>query len=111
LIQARHAVLEQNFAGLQNFFTIYKGATDWFTHFSHGLDHVEKHGGIAHLYFHSWEIDELGDWERVESALRAASQRGFTAATNGALFRLWNQSASARNTSQEAVKEFATPLK
>ena len=111
LIQARHAVLEQNFAGLQNFFTIYKGATDWFTHFSHGLDHVEKHGGIAHLYFHSWEIDELGDWERLESALRAASQRGFTAATNGALFRLWNQSASTRNTSQEAVKEFATPLK
>jgi peptidoglycan/xylan/chitin deacetylase (PgdA/CDA1 family) len=106
-IQTRHALLERNFAGVRNFFLDYKGATDWPTHFFRGLDYVEKHGGIAHLYFHSWEIEDLGDWERLESALQAATQRHFTSVTNGALFRLWGESVTKRKTSPETADEFA----
>jgi len=90
LIQFRHAALEGNFAGILNFVSVYNAATDWPRHFLYALNHVEKHGGIAHLYLHSWEIDELGQWERLEAVFAAISQQScFTKVTNGALFQLW----------------------
>jgi len=89
-IQLRHAVLEGNVLGLLNFLSTYKGTTDWQHHFQHALDHVEQHGGIAHLYLHSWEIDELKQWDRLEETFAAISQRcTFTKVTNGNLFQLW----------------------
>jgi len=94
-IQFRHAILERNFTGLLNFVTTYKAATDWEQHFLYGLDHVERNGGIAHLYFHSWEIDELGLWDRLESTFSAIARReGFTKLTNGGLFGLWKEQYS-----------------
>jgi hypothetical protein len=90
LIQLRHAALEGNFAGILNFVAIYNGTTDWQEHFRYALNHVERHGGIAHLYLHSWEIDELGQWERLEAVLAAISEHHcFSKVTNGALFQLW----------------------
>jgi peptidoglycan-N-acetylglucosamine deacetylase len=92
LIQLRHAALEGNFTGMLNFFAVYNGTTDWQQHFEYALDHVEQHGGIAHLYLHSWEIDELGQWERLEAAFAAISQHArFSKVTNGALFQLWRK--------------------
>jgi peptidoglycan/xylan/chitin deacetylase (PgdA/CDA1 family) len=91
LIQIRHALLEYNWLGLRNFFGVYKGATNWQTHFLNGLRHVEQHQGIVHLYFHSWEVDELGQWEQLESVLGSAAQLGLTSVTNATLFRLWGQ--------------------
>jgi len=90
LIQIRHAVLEGNFSGMVNFIRTYNGTTDWQRHFLYGLNHVEKCGGIAHLYLHSWEIDELGQWEELEAAFAAISQLGhISRVTNGELFQLW----------------------
>jgi peptidoglycan-N-acetylglucosamine deacetylase len=90
MIQMRHAALERNFAGILNFLSTYRGTTDWQRHFLYALDHVEKHGGIAHLYLHSWEIDELGQWEQLEAVFAAISRRdSFSKMTNGALFELW----------------------
>jgi peptidoglycan/xylan/chitin deacetylase (PgdA/CDA1 family) len=91
MIQMRHAVLEHNFLGLRNFFGVYKGATNWQEHFQYGLRHVQQHEGIAHLYFHSWEVNDLGQWPQIESALQSAAQLGLTSVTNAALFRLWGQ--------------------
>lgn len=89
-IQLRHAALEGNLRGMLNFLSTYKAATDWQLHFQHALDHVEKNGGIAHLYLHSWEIDELKQWDRLEATFAAISQRrGFSKVTNGQLFQLW----------------------
>lgn len=98
-IQLRHAVLEGNVRGFLNFLGTYKGTTDWQLHFQHALDHVEQHGGIAHLYFHSWEIDEQQQWDRLEATFAAMSQRrGFTKMTNGDLFQLWKpEPGTARN--------------
>lgn len=90
-IQLRHAAWEGNFVGLLNFVRTYNSATDWQQHFLYGMDHVERHGGIAHLYLHSWEIDELGQWDRLESVFAAISQHDrFDRLTNGALFQLWS---------------------
>jgi peptidoglycan-N-acetylglucosamine deacetylase len=98
-IQLRHAALEGNVRGMFNFLGTYKGATDWQQHFQLALDHVENNGGIAHLYFHSWEIDELKQWDRLDATLAAIARRKeFTRVTNGKLFELWKaEFDSARN--------------
>jgi peptidoglycan/xylan/chitin deacetylase (PgdA/CDA1 family) len=33
------------------------------------LDFIVRNGGIWHLWGHSWEIDDNGDWRRLESVL------------------------------------------
>jgi hypothetical protein len=89
-IQLRHALHESNFQGLRNFFSIHGGATDWEEHFLRGLDHVQASGGIAHLYLHSWEIDEHNDWQKLRRVLAVISSRSaLTRVTNGELFELW----------------------
>lgn len=90
LIQVRHALLDQNFIGAWNFFRTYKGSTGWQPHFLYALDHVEAHGGIAHLYLHSWEIADAGDWGRLESVFKSTCKRdSLTRVTNGTLFEIW----------------------
>lgn len=92
VIQLRHALLERNFRGALNFFYIYKGSTNWATHFSHALDWVEVNGGIAHLYFHSWEIEEAQEWKMLENVLRSIREReDVKRVTNGELFALWGE--------------------
>jgi peptidoglycan-N-acetylglucosamine deacetylase len=89
-IQLRHAILEANYAGMWNFMRTYRGATDWQRHFLYALDHVERYGGIAHLYLHSWEIDEMRQWDRLGTIFGLISERtSFTSVTNGTLFELW----------------------
>jgi len=68
---------------------------------------VEEHGGIAHLYFHTWEIEELGDWHKLELALRAVGKRQLTPVTNGTLFRLWSQPMAEGRRSSEPVDGIA----
>jgi len=89
-IQIRHALLEGNLAGARNYFRTYGCATEWDTHFMHALDDVEVHGGIAHLYMHSWEIDQSQHWAKLEHVFESISERTtLTRITNGALFSLW----------------------
>ncbi len=94
MIQVRHALVEQNFRGAINFLTAYKSATDWPEHFQHALDRVQTHGGIAHLYLHSWEIDQNGDWEKLDSVLQSISRSGIPMLTNGELFSNWTSHQS-----------------
>ena len=37
------------------------------------FDQVIKDGGIYHIWGHSWEVDEHGDWERLEDVFRYIS--------------------------------------
>jgi peptidoglycan-N-acetylglucosamine deacetylase len=88
-VQIRHALLEKNIAGAWNFITIYKATTDWLEHFLAALLHVNTHGGVAHLYLHSWEIDEQQDWHRLEAAFEAVSEmKSLRKVTNGEIFSL-----------------------
>jgi peptidoglycan/xylan/chitin deacetylase (PgdA/CDA1 family) len=90
MIQVRHALLEGNLAGAGNFFRVYKGVTDWERQFLHALDHIEVHGGIAHLYLHSWEIDANGQWQKLDAVFRSiAGRKNLRFVSNGDLFRLW----------------------
>ena len=88
--QFRHALLEGNIRGLANFISLHKGARDWVNHFGRAVDFVERHGGVAHLYFHSWEIDEQEQWKKMENLLAGiAKRKGLTRVTNGELFAQW----------------------
>ena len=89
LVQMRHALLERNFAGAWNYWNTYKGTMLWQKQFLRALDHVVEHGGIAHLGMHSWEIEEFGHWEVLESVFRSiADRRSLIRVTNGGLFEL-----------------------
>jgi peptidoglycan-N-acetylglucosamine deacetylase len=89
-IQFRHALLEKNFQGALNFIRHHRCATDWVEHFRSAVEHVANIGGIAHLFFHSWEIEEQGQWQRLTEVLREVAQRkDFVPVTNSELFDLW----------------------
>ncbi len=48
------------------------------------FERVLEHGGIWHLYGHSWEIDQLGIWSDLKELLNHVSHRkDVTYATNG----------------------------
>ena len=89
IIQIRHALLERNFRGLLNYFKIQKGTLDWVDQFKLVADYVESFGGIAHLYLHSWEIDQNDEWKKLEDLLYyLALKKDLKRVTNGDLFIL-----------------------
>ena len=89
LVQARHALVEGNVEGAVRFARVHHLAVRWDEHFRHALDWVERRGGVAHLYLHSWEVDADGEWHALERVLRQATMRkDLTPITNGALFEL-----------------------
>lgn len=90
LTQVRHALLERNFRGLVNFFVIHRMYQDWSEHFLRAVRHVEQHGGVAHLFFHSWEIDARGEWQKLARLFETLAQNPtLQRVTNGELFTQW----------------------
>lgn len=88
-IQVRHALIEGNIEGLWNYFSIFKATQDWQTHFLKAVHSVEQKGGVAHLYFHSWEIAEQKEWNKLENLFAMLSEKKhLVCVTNGELFRL-----------------------
>ena len=86
VVQIRHAAIEGNIAGLINYARVMRLATDWEDCFTRTLDWVEAHGGVAHLYLHSWEIAQFTEWSKLERVLQNASARPLTKVSNGELF-------------------------
>jgi peptidoglycan-N-acetylglucosamine deacetylase len=46
---------------------------DWVASAKALLSHVMTNGGVFHLWGHSWEIDEAGEWENVEEIFKTLS--------------------------------------
>jgi peptidoglycan/xylan/chitin deacetylase (PgdA/CDA1 family) len=67
------------------------------------LRHAIAHGGVFHLWGHSWELQDAGQWRRLEELLRVMGHlvQQAPAVTNGQLCRL--------NASSTAVPTPATP--
>ncbi|HUY99039.1 MAG TPA: polysaccharide deacetylase family protein [Thermomicrobiaceae bacterium] len=68
-------------------YVVHGHTSDWvaLTRALHGLALAE--GGVFHLWGHSWEIDDEGQWERLDEALRYLAHFSAEApcVTNGAL--------------------------
>jgi peptidoglycan-N-acetylglucosamine deacetylase len=64
--------------------------SDWLQSASQLIESARRRGGVFHLWGHSWEIDEHGEWSRLEDLFRVlASRRSeFELVTNGQLCRL-----------------------
>ena len=90
-IQLRHCLLEQNFSGAYKYITTFKSTVPWVAQFVCALEDVSKNGGMAHLYFHSWEIDQNGEWDKLESLFKTIAKYNLTPVTNGYLFRRWHE--------------------
>lgn len=61
---------------------------DWVTLVESQLARVVRQGGVFHLWGHTWEIDQHGQWDAVERALAAiglCARAGIPCLTNGAL--------------------------
>ena len=60
-------------------------STDWTRLVRPLLSHALERGGVFHLWGHSWELEQTGQWQRLEEVLRFLGQ--FTsrarALTNG----------------------------
>ncbi len=62
--------------------------TDWVTLLERRLATVARHGGVFHLWGHTWEIEANGQWPAVERALAALGRTvaaGVPCLTNGDL--------------------------
>jgi peptidoglycan/xylan/chitin deacetylase (PgdA/CDA1 family) len=60
--------------------------TDWSTLAVTLFDRVLAGGGVFHLWGHSWEIDRLGQWDRLARVLdHIAGRPGVSYTTNGGL--------------------------
>jgi len=97
-VQVRHCLLESNFAGAYKYLTTFKSSVPWITQFVCALEDVSRNGGMAHLYFHSWEIDQNGEWDKLELMFKTIVQYKLTAVTNGFLFRKWHEKFGAVRT-------------
>jgi peptidoglycan/xylan/chitin deacetylase (PgdA/CDA1 family) len=96
-IQIRHALLEGNLRGVYNFISTHRLARDWAHHFAAALHWVSRHGGVAHLYLHSWEIEQHDEWQKLEAVLEhTAGYTHLKRVTNGELFRRCHESAQER---------------
>lgn len=65
----------------------------------HGLiDRLCRHGGLLHLWGHSWEIDRFGGWDMLESVFAYAAERlpGAARVTNGEVARAAAKARSSR---------------
>lgn len=90
-VQVRHCFLEYNFAGAYRYLTTFRARVPWASQFVCALDEVSQKGGMAHLYFHSWEIDQNGEWDKLEALFKIISEYKLTPVTNGYLYRLWHE--------------------
>jgi peptidoglycan/xylan/chitin deacetylase (PgdA/CDA1 family) len=61
--------------------------TDWVTLLDRQLASVARHGGVFHLWGHTWEIEQHGQWPAVERALKIMARHlpAIPCLTNGAL--------------------------
>jgi peptidoglycan-N-acetylglucosamine deacetylase len=90
-VQLRHCFLERNFAGAYEYITTFKAHVPWAAQFTCAIEDVSRNGGMAHLYFHSWEIDQKGEWDQLEGLFKTIAQSGLTPVTNGFLYRRWHE--------------------
>ncbi|MGY3446381.1 MULTISPECIES: polysaccharide deacetylase family protein [unclassified Bradyrhizobium] len=86
---ARNAIKRRAFVNLWRY--IRQGRTaDWPALAETLLSQVIARGGVFHLWGHSWELEELDQWQRLETVLRLMGQctRQAPAVSNGELCRL-----------------------
>lgn len=71
----RHALKEGNLSGLLNWIARFGCDNDLSSLIRNVFNQVCVHGGIFHLWGHSWEVEQLGLWPVLEDSLCYISRR------------------------------------
>jgi hypothetical protein len=50
------------------------GKSVWVATAEATLEHVLKSGGVFHAWGHSWEIEEMGEWQNLERVFALLAQ-------------------------------------
>jgi hypothetical protein len=98
---AQNAIKRAAFGNLWRF-VVHGRSAEWPTLAQSLLLHALKFGGVFHLWGHSWELQETGQWQRLEELLRFMSRfvSQATPLTNGQI--------SQRSLSPDAFVDEAT---
>jgi peptidoglycan/xylan/chitin deacetylase (PgdA/CDA1 family) len=86
LAYARNAIRRCAFRNL-HLFMVHVRSTDWTGLARALLCRALERGGVFHLWGHSWEIEQTGQWQQLEEVLRFMGQhtKQAVALTNGQL--------------------------
>jgi peptidoglycan/xylan/chitin deacetylase (PgdA/CDA1 family) len=86
VVHVAHCVRRLHFAALGSYLLRFGAAARPSRLAEAMLDHVLAHGGVFHLWGHSWEIAQKGLWDELEEILRAVSvRRALTRVDNAGL--------------------------
>jgi peptidoglycan/xylan/chitin deacetylase (PgdA/CDA1 family) len=97
---ARNTIKRMAFGNLWRF-VVHGRSTEWPGLAQSLLGHALKCGGVFHLWGHSWELQETGQWQRLDDVLRLMSEFASQAPslTNGQICqRALSRSASVDET-------------
>lgn len=72
-VHLKHAMKNVNLRGIANWFGLLKMETNLTSLSDRAFNHVLKHGGIFHIWGHSWEIEKAGLWELLEKIFKLVS--------------------------------------
>ena len=91
----RNILKRRSAANLMRFVRLGRSG-DWVDQLGRLSAHVEAHGGVVHLWGHSWEIDAFNQWGRLEAALARLGSLTvrMPALTNGELCRRYGAAAA-----------------
>lgn len=69
---AKNSIKRASFKNLWRYI-VHGRSTDWVKLARSLLSQAIKHGGVFHLWGHSWEVQKNGQWQRLEEVLRLMS--------------------------------------
>jgi hypothetical protein len=86
-------------------FIIHGRSTDWEQLAQCLLSHALSSGGVFHLWGHSWEIQEAGQWNRLERVLQLMGQftKQAPALTNGQICQRSSPLVSTADVAEQAA--------
>lgn len=87
----RNIAKRRSFSNLAHFLRMGRSG-DWLDQLERLATYAQQHGGVLHLWGHSWEIEEFKQWDRLRQAfamLGALTER-MPALTNGELCRRYS---------------------
>lgn len=74
-IHIRHALKEGNLRGLLNWMTVCGMEIQLLRLSELMWEHILAHGGIFHIWGHSWELDRYGLWDVLKKVLERVARR------------------------------------
>jgi peptidoglycan-N-acetylglucosamine deacetylase len=88
----RHAMKEANVKGLLEWYRFLQMENDPVKLAELTLQYILEHGGILHIWGHSWEIEQFGLWGALEEAFkRIANRPGVLYLTNAQVLEVIEQ--------------------